>query len=766
MTTATAPSNAVTVTGEFIRATAEKGNWFAGLLTCSETGERVSFCGASPLMPPIGSELAITGKWEDRGQWGMQLKAERISYSTPTTREGALRVLKTLPGIGEARARALIDQLGADTVIRKLLDNPEQLEHVPGIGKKGAEAIQHLKEQRELFEVEAELSNLGLGPRTSANAIEHFGGIEATAAVLQTNPYRLVEVDRVSFRRVDEYLLKTQRFPADSPFRAAAAIIEALNEAASSDGHTWVPRSQIGDALDRLKLGVPIPAGVVETALESSVKKGALVLVHAGEGDGAEEGYTTPSMDRAERYIAAYFERLLDAPALPVKGEVDPKTWEWLTEEQRAAVEFISTGNLLVLTGGPGVGKSATTSAILDVLGRDKTLIAAPTGKAAKRASELTGAEATTIHRLAGRLEKLAIAIRDEGASHGLWPRAVIIDEASMVSCEIASLLLSALDPRDLGMPLVRIVLVGDVDQLPPIGPGAVLRDCIATPRVPSVRLTKIHRQAEGSAIVTNAHRIIGGEYPVEPQAKGLGGYKDWYQINVEKGENDLLAAKVIELHKRARSVFGIDERDIMVLSPQRAGAVGINALNAALREVVNPPSDDPTEPVVTMPFHDRGAAKGSEKPTLRRGDRVLVTKNDYNLGVVNGDLGLVEEVIPSSGQRGADGKVIEDCVAVSIDGEDCAPVLFRGDNVAMLRHAYCLSVHKSQGSQARAVIVVVTSSHYRMLSRRLVYTAVTRAKELLILAGDRSGLGMALKGTNEGARRTRLAHLLETGGA
>lgn len=1103
MTTATATTQAVTVTGEFLRVTAEKGNWFAGLLQCAASGDRVAFCGASPLLPPIGSELSVTGKWEDRGQWGMQLKAERITYSTPTTREGALRVLKTLPGIGESRAAYLVDSLGADTVIKKLLANPDQLTSVPGIGKRGAEAVQHLKEQRDLFEVESELSNLGLGPRTSANAIEHFGGVEATAAIIRVNPYRLVEVERVSFRRIDEHLLKTQRFPADSPFRAAAAIIEALNEQAS-EGHTWVPRSAIGEALDSLKLGVPVPAGVIETALESSVRKGSVVLVHAGDGDASEEGYTTPAMDNSERYIASYFERLLDAKPLPVRGSVESDLLAALTSEQRRALDLISSGNLLVLTGGPGTGKclrpgtmllmydgsiravedvaigdllmgddstprrvlglsggmsqmfdvvptkgdsfginenhiltykiqnrrkkdgkevtglpfeikdvpvkdflrspsrerekaklfrvpvewphrevpldpyflglwlgdgdnhragitnpdhevaefleefanrfdrirlkrckssyeskcdqyhlttgndgrkdnpvlnilrslnvmhnkhvpmiykansrevrleilaglldtdghlcpishcfeftskdealfddtlhlarslglaaykaikvvngdtyfratisgnidmvptriarkkapprqqiknvlhtgftvcdagigqyygvevdgnhrhlladftvvhnTFTTRAILDVLGRDRTLIAAPTGKAAKRASELTGAEATTIHRLAGRLEKLADAITEGSVSLASWPAAVIIDEASMVSCEIASLLLSALDPRDLNFPLVRIVLVGDVDQLPPIGPGAVLRDCLATSRVPSVRLTHIHRQAEGSAIVTNAHRIIRGESPVEPQAKGMSGYKDWYQVHVEKGENERLAAQVVELHRRARTVFGIDERDIMVLSPQRAGAVGINALNAALREVVNPPTNDPTEPIITMPFADRGAAKDAQRPTLRRGDRVLVTKNDYNLGVVNGDLGIVSEVIPSNGRRSPDGKPAEDCVLVSIDGDDGPPVVFRADNIAMLRHAYCMSVHKSQGSEARAVIVVITSSHYRMLSRRLLYTAVTRAKELLVLAGDRSGLAMAIKGTNEGQRRSRLARLL-----
>jgi exodeoxyribonuclease V alpha subunit len=213
-------------------------------------------------------------------------------------------------------------------------------------------------------------------------------------------------------------------------------------------------------------------------------------------------------------------------------------------------------------------------------------------------------------------------------------------------------------------------------------------------------------------------------------------------------------------MHQRIQQRFGIDTREIMVLSPQRAGCVGINALNVALRGILNPPSDDPTEPFVTMPFAERGAAKGAERPTLRRGDRVLVTQNDYRLGVVNGDLGTVQEIIPGGGRRDESGKLIEDQILVAIDGSGDV-VTFAGQSITSLRHAYCMSVHKSQGSEARAVIVVASSSHYIMLGRRLLYTAVTRAKELLVLVGDHPGLAMALRDKTEETRRTRLAGML-----
>jgi exodeoxyribonuclease V alpha subunit len=747
-----AATDPVTITGEFQRVVLEKGAWFVGRMLDNETGEVVAFSGTLAILPPIGSELAITGVWQDRGQYGMQLKAERITYSTPTTREGALRVLKTLPGIGASRAQYLVDTMGADAVIRRLLEDPDQLASVPGIGKQGAAAVAALREQRDMFEVEAQLSELGLGSRTRARAIEHFGGIDQTREVLASNPYRLVEVDRVSFHAIDDHLLKIQRFAPDSPFRATAAIVEALKDQGEK-GHTWVPRSQIGPALDSLQLGNPVPTGVIETALESAVRRDMIRLVH-GTDAGAEAGYAAKHLDRAESIVAEYFSRLLDASPLPTSGEVDAQTCGWLTEEQRRAVELISTGNLLVLTGGPGTGKTHTTKAILDVLGRNRTMIVAPTGKAAKRASELTGADGETIHRLAYRLLN---AIEQGEATPDMWPRNIIIDEASMLSVDVAAMLLSALDPGDVSFPLVRIVLVGDVDQLPPIGPGAVLRDCLATLRVPCVRLTKIHRQAEGSAIVTNAHRIIHGEKPEEPIGPTR---KDWYQVYAENGDNDRIASAVVSLHARAQTVFGIDAREIMVLSPQRAGPVGINALNDRLRAVLNPPSDDPTEPIVTMPFRPRGASKDAPKTTLRRGDRVLVTANNYNLGVVNGDLGVIADVIPGGGKRDEKGKLVDDQVVVSIDGGP-EPVTFRGDDIWTLAHAYCMSTHKAQGSESRAVITVVSSSHYRMLSRRHLYTTVTRARELLVLVCDAKGLGMALKDKNEETRRSRLTGLL-----
>lgn len=724
-----------------------KGGWV--LLSVERGNDKnnsINACGYTAVLPPIDSDLRLVGRWKDNPKYGRQFEFASLEMVLPSTRAGAERFLQTLHNIGPVRARAIVEALG-DNAAQLILENPAVLEE--HIGKRAVAAVESLRDKSATMATERQLCDLGFGPTTRKNILEHFG--DRLPDILARNPYRLVEVDRVSFHAVDNALMALQRFPAHSPFRAAAATIQVLRDAAT-DGHTWLPVAEINARLDALKLAIPVPRDARSAGLAQAVATTAVVRVNG------DQGAALTSLARAAELCA---ERLLailkPAPDEKVDFDVSHVPVDLLaalTPEQRAPLDLLPTSGVIVITGGPGTGKTFTERALIPFLGRHRTLILAPTGKAARRANEVTGHPAMTIHRFAAgawqevpelECENDQSSRDPEGNPVPRPPRCLIVDEVSMVSIDVLAMLLGQLSRAD-----HRLILIGDVDQLPSVGPGAVLRDLLASGIAPSIRLTKIHRQAAESTIIANAHRINRGE-PISLAYKSERG--DWYNLlhDERTGETaEQFAARVVARVVDAARHFDLDPvRDIAVLAPMRKGALGVERLNAQLRQALNPPAHGKRE------LPDRENRTG-----FRVGDKVLVTANTYDLGVVNGDVGRVQSVHAyDKNVRDAEGKIKPESVTVAFD--DGRVVEFTGDNLFRLVQAWAMTIHKSQGSEYRMVFVVCARQHMIMLTRSLLYTAVTRASERVVLCGDQASVAIAIRKATANTRATLLDGLL-----
>jgi exodeoxyribonuclease V alpha subunit len=482
-----------------------------------------------------------------------------------------------------------------------------------------------------------------------------------------------------------------------------AGVLQALRDV-SDAGHTYTE---------------------LERALEGLAAAGHVVVEHVY---GAMIAFPAP-LWAAESRLAARLREIAGAPAAALAGaERAIEAFERaadveLAPEQRRAVQMAATSPLLVVTGGPGVGKTTIVRAILAVLdgaGLDVRL-AAPTGRAAKRMQEATGREASTLHRLLEFEPKTARFKRD--ARRPLEAGAIVVDETSMVDVVMADALLQAVAPG------TRVVLVGDVDQLASVGPGAVLRDAIASGAIPFVRLTRIFRQGAGSLIVTNAHRINAGEAPALPEP---GTMSDFFVI--DRRDPELARSTIVELvTKRIPKRFGLDPvRDVQVLTPMHRGPAGSLAMNEALQAALNPTG--------------RELVRGSR--TFRLGDKVMQLKNDYDRNVFNGDVGIVTSIDTE-----------EDSLVVGFDaGAEARSVTYDGATLDELTLAYAISVHKSQGSEYPAVVLPLLTTHFVMLTKNLLYTAVTRGKRLVVLVADPHAIKLALAADRRDERRTRLA--------
>jgi exodeoxyribonuclease V alpha subunit len=716
----------VTIEGEVERVTFESPASAFRVVKIAVEGrkERLAVVGQFPPVAP-GARVRVRGRLVFDAKHGEQLKAERVTELTPSTLVGVEKYLGSgiVKGIGGAYAKRIVAAFGMDT-LRVLDETPERLAEVEGLGKKRIDAIaKGWKEQRAIREVMVFLQAHGASPSLAARIFKRYGA--ASVNVVSREPYRLaIDVWGVGFKTADR-LASELGIARDSPQRFEAGILQALRDARDT-GHAYVESHDLAaraalllevDAEDKAN------AGMLDHATRALALAG---LVVPEDVHGARVVYAR-EMHAAESRLAKRLVALTRADAAPLVGaaravaEFERDAGVELAPEQREAVERAARAPVLVVTGGPGVGKTTIVRAILAVFDRAglPVRLAAPTGRAAKRMTEATGREASTLHRLLEFDPKTARFKRD--AASPIDARALVVDEASMIDVEMADALAQAVDPG------TRLVLVGDVDQLASVGPGAVLRDVIASDAVPCVRLTRIFRQARESLIVTNAHRINTGEPPVAPEPGDE--RADFYVV--ERRDPEAARKTIVELvTSRIPRRFGLDPvRDVQVLTPMHRGPCGSIAINEALQAALNP----------------RGQELTHGARVFRAGDKVMQLKNDYDRAVWNGDLGFVTEVDTEEGT-----------CTVRFDAERV--VTYERGDLDELTLAYACTVHKAQGSEYPAVVVPLLTTHFVMLSRNLLYTAVMRGKRLVVLVCDPRAVSLALAEDRKDERRTRLA--------
>jgi exodeoxyribonuclease V alpha subunit len=680
---------------------------------------------------PQGARLRLRGTYENNPRFGRQFRVQSYTELSPETLAGIRRYLGAglVKGIGPEFARRIVERFGIRTL--EILDaQPERIREVPGIGRCRAEAIQKAwTSQRRLREVMVFLQGYGVSPAFAARIYKRYG--PAAIARVRENPFRLAfDVWGIGFLSADR-LATALGIARDSPVRVEAGVRHALEEAGGL-GHVFLPRSLLVEEAAKL---LEVDPPLVEGAVERLGRAGDVAIESTPEGAAVFE----VGLFRAEVAAAAGLLRLLRGRITPQRVDADRAIARYhitLAPQQVVAVRRALAEPLLVITGGPGVGKTTIVRGIVNTLVRQglTVALAAPTGRAAKRLQEATGQPAATLHRL---LEwRPADGVFGRDASRPLQADLLVVDEASMIDIRLMADLLAALADG------TRLVLVGDVDQLPSVGPGMVLRDVIASGRVPTVRLTEIFRQAAASLIVTNAHRIHDGVQPElgAPPAQGAAAdQRDFFFI---EDDDPAHAAETIRdlVTTRLPRRYGFSPRDIQVLTPMHRGELGATTLNRLLQDAITP---------------GRPELRSGGR-VFRAGDRVMQVRNNYDRDVFNGDVGEVMRVAggPAEASQGQQAVVRFDEREVS----------YAADDLDELTLAYAATVHKSQGSEYPVVIVPVHTQHYVMLQRSLLYTAVTRGKKLVVLIGSRKALRIAVGNAEVAARCSRLAARLAAG--
>lgn len=689
----------------------------------------------------IGETIKVYGKWVQHPDYGTQFKVETYTAVTPATVNGIEKYLASglIPGIGPHTAKKLVEKFGLDT-LDIIQYNPDRLTEVEGIGeKKAARIFEAFQEQKELRDIMMFLEQYGIGPAYAVRIYKTYGA--GTIAEIKENPYKLADdVFGIGFKMADSVAL-SMGISKSSEYRIASGTRYVLNQY-HGNGHSFVPQEELVKASAAI-LGVD-EARIEDILLKLFIDK-KIVVDTVGD---IRAVYSVPFF-KAELGTARRLMQLsyYGIPPLDVDVDKDIEAIEKedgieLAENQRKAVKEAASKGILVITGGPGTGKTTTIKTIIKLFEKKglDVLLAAPTGRAAKRMQEATGREAKTIHRLleygCGESDEEAFFQKNEDSP--LECDAIIIDEVSMIDILLMNNLLKAIAEG------TRVVLVGDVDQLPSVGPGNVLRDIIDSGAVPVVRLNEIFRQAESSMIVVNAHKINRGEAPaISPKNS------DFFFIRRESQED--IVSTILELCcKRLPKFTGLDFYEgIQVLSPMKKGICGVLNLNKELQKVLNPASSKKNE-------------KTYREVVYRVGDKVMQIKNNYKMkwqsitdfekegeGIFNGDLGTI----------------------VSIDNEDqYMEVVFDGERMVRydfsmldeLEHAYALTVHKSQGSEFPVLVMPLTFGPPLLLTRNLLYTALTRAKNMVVLVGKEKYLYQMIENNHITKRHSGLKGRLE----
>jgi exodeoxyribonuclease V alpha subunit len=647
-----------------------------------------------------GDRAEVSGEWQTHSRYGRQLLAQGALPLDPTDREGRVAYLTSLRHIGQARAEKLVDLHGEEVMQVIAADPQRTFAALKGVSvDQAAAATQSWHESRAVRELHVQLAPHGLA-HLAAPIHARYG--ERSTVILHEDPYRLTEVEGVGFARADKIALAAD-VPPESDSRAQAAAVYALREA-EQGGNSYLPAEELAARTAKLIGLVPDPA----------VLAAARGLVD-DEGEGRVYRELTLESERA---VAATLARRLAAPPQLEHdpGESDPE--EEMTEEQWAAVRGAFAARVSVLTGGPGVGKTRCTTAIVAAAEEAgaKIALCAPTGRAARRLQETTGHEAQTIHRM---LEWVPGGDPGFGPGRPLPVELVIVDESSMLNLRLIEVLLEGLAET------THVVFVGDADQLPPIGAGKPFEDLISSGAAPVVRLTQIFRQAARSMITTAAHEINQGRPPhLEP---GTDQDRDFFFIE-RPGPERALETVVEVVAERAPESFGVDPiREVQTLAPMYRGPVGIDALNERLQERLNP---------------DGKRAVGDR---FRIGDRLIQTRNSHELGLMNGSIVFLR-------RDDRDGEKIV------VDTDEGGTLVMPYSETATLKLAYAISVHKAQGCEVPVVVAVCHRSHTRMLSRPLLYTAITRARKDCVLVGDSAALAAAVGRGESGGRHSGLA--------